>query len=286
MRFVHTSDVHLLDLKGTRPHQFLNKRLTGGANLLLARGKKHDGRLFDAIVDHAHQLAADRLVITGDLTNLALKSEFEHVRAKLDRAGLPVTVIPGNHDAYTRGAHRSRRFESYLGHLMQGERGGGAPYPFVQRLDDGVALVGVSTAIPTLPLIAAGRVGSDQLGRLDGALAELAAQGRFRIVLLHHPPVAGVAKRGHDLLDLVAFGDVIARRGAELVLHGHEHRELALHLRGPDGEPVPVHGIASGTSLSTRPGKEGAFASYDVGEGRAQRQLYRWRSTDFVPTDP
>lgn len=273
----------MLDLAGTRPRQFFNKRLTGGANLLLGRGKKHDGRLFDAIVEHAHAQSADRLVITGDLTNLALPSEFEHVRARLSRAGLPVTVIPGNHDAYTRGSHRSGRFEQYLGHLMEGERGAAAPYPFVQRLDDGVALVGVSTAIPTLPLVAAGRVGTDQLARLDQALARLGAEGHFRVVLLHHPPVAGVARRHHDLLDLAAFGDVIERRGAELVLHGHEHRELALHLRGPDGAPVPVHGIASGTSLSTTPGKEGAFAVFDADGRGYTRTLHRWQGSDFEP---
>lgn len=282
MRFVHCSDVHLLALEGTRPRQFLNKRLTGGANLLLRRGKRHDHALFDAIVDHAHDVDAERLVITGDLTNLALPSEFEFVRERLDRCELPVTVIPGNHDAYTRGSHRVERFERYLAQHMAGERLGEHPYPFVQRLDDGVAFIGVSSAVPTLPLRAVGHIGDAQLDRLDTALVRLGEEGRMRVVLVHHPPVAGVSKRGHELLDLAAFGEVIARRGAELVLHGHEHQELERSLPGPGGIEVPVHGIASGTSLSVTPGKAGAFSVYDLDGDGFQRTLYRWGGDGFV----
>src|SRR5690606_33076538 len=149
LRFLHCSDIHLLDLEGSGPARFLNKRLTGGVNLLLNRRKKHDQALFDAIVQAAHSHGADRLVVTGDLTNLALESEFEHVKRRLDSAGLPVTVIPGNHDAYTRGSARDRRFERYLGHHMDGERDPGSDSPFVQRHGD-VALIGLSTAVPSL----------------------------------------------------------------------------------------------------------------------------------------
>ena len=39
-----------------------------------------------------------------------------------------------------------------MGEFMEGERDG-ADYPFVQRFGE-VALIGVSTAIPSLPLVA------------------------------------------------------------------------------------------------------------------------------------
>src|SRR5690606_17485343 len=42
MRFLHTSDIHLLDLRGATPWSFLNKRITGGINLALRRGRQHD----------------------------------------------------------------------------------------------------------------------------------------------------------------------------------------------------------------------------------------------------
>jgi len=282
LRFVHCSDIHLLDLAGAHPGQFLNKRLTGGVNLLLARGRKHSHNLFDQIVAHALEYAADRLVITGDLSNLALAPEFVLVRRKLREAGLPVTVIPGNHDTYTRGSVRERRFEVYLGEFMEGERSEG-DYPFVQRLND-VALIGVSTAIPSLPLIAVGRVGEAQLARLADALARTAAEGLARVVLIHHPVLPGVAKPRHNLLDLEAFGAVIARHGAELILHGHEHRRIEGTLPGPQ-RSVPVHGVGSGTYLSQKPDRHGAFSLYTVGPGTIDRVYHWWNGSRFV-ADP
>lgn len=281
MRFVHCSDVHLLDLEGTGPTRFFNKRLTGGVNLLLNRRRKYDGALFDRIVEAARAHAVDRLVVTGDLTNLALESEFEHVRRRLDAAGVPVTVIPGNHDAYTRGSARARRFEHYLGAHMEGEREPGSDYPFVQRHGD-VALIGLSTAIPSLPLYATGRLGEPQLQRLARVLGALGGEGLARVVLIHHPVVPGVAKPRHDLLDLDAFGRVVAEHGAELILHGHEHRRIEGHLLGPGGRPIPVHGVGSGTYLSQKPDRHGAFALYTVTPDRVTRVYHRWDGRDFV----
>jgi 3',5'-cyclic AMP phosphodiesterase CpdA len=280
MRFVHCSDIHLLDLAGTRPTRFLNKRLTGAANLLFHRSRKHDQGLFDSIVQHARDYAAERLVVTGDVTNLALESEFELVRSKLRGAGLPVTVIPGNHDAYTRGSARARRFESYMAEFMVGERHGGADYPYIQRHGD-VALVGVSTAIPSLPLYAVGQVGDEQLARLGDMLSALAQEPVARIVLIHHPVMPGVAKPRHGLNDREAFARVIAEHGAELILHGHEHRRIDGDLPGPRG-PVPVHGIGSGTYLSQKPGKHGAFSFYDASPAAITRIYHTWDGAKFV----
>ncbi len=283
LRFAHCSDIHLLNLEGVRPWQFLNKRITGAVNLALKRRRAHNDALFDRIVEHAHQLDVDRLVITGDLTNLALASEFAHVAEKLDQAGLPVTVIPGNHDAYTRGSARHGRFEQYLAKYMEGERPSGSLYPFVQRYP-GVALIGISTAVPTLPLYATGKVGTDQLTRLDQILADLGRKDVSRVVLIHHPVVDGVSSARHDLLDISAFGEVIARRGAELILHGHEHRELVGLLPGPDTE-VPVHGVSSATALSQKPGREGAFRIYDIEPGSIARETFCWQGEDFAKAD-
>ncbi len=279
LRFVHVSDIHLLDLRGVRPWHYLNKRITGRVNLALGRRRKHDERIFEHAVQAGVELGAERLVITGDLTNLSLPSEFAHVRTRLDALALPVTVIPGNHDAYVSGAVRDDLFARHFAPFMAGERAG-APFPFVQRFDD-VALIGVSSGVVTLPLFATGRVGSPQLERLDAVLAQLGAEGCARVVLIHHPPVAGVAKPRHDLLDLAEFGEVIARRGAELILHGHEHVTLETALAGPGGH-VPVHGIASGTSCSQRPGREAAFSLYQVDRHRIHRELYKWNGTSFA----
>ncbi len=285
LRFLHCSDIHLFNLRGVGPHRFLNKRLTGGVNLMLKRGKHHDGALFDRVSEHARELEVDRVVITGDLSNLALEQEFEHIAAKLDAVGRPVTVIPGNHDTYTRGAERSHRFEAMLGQFMAGDRedrDDAISYPFVQRFDE-VALIGVSTAQASLPLYAVGSVGTAQLERLDRVLDRLGQEGLTRIVLIHHPVMPGVALRRHDLLDLDAFGAVIERRGAELILHGHEHRAIEGSIPGPRG-PVPVHGISSATNLSQHPGRQASFSIYEVRGLDISRIVYCWNGRDFVAT--
>lgn len=277
LRFLHTSDIHLLDLRGVRLWRYLNKRITGRLNLALRRGRKHDGELFDAMMEQARQLAIDRVVVTGDLTNLSLESEFEHCRDKLDALPLPVTVIPGNHDTYTAGSARDRLFERFLGHHMDGDRPAGGDYPFVQRFDD-VVVIGMSSAVPTPPFMATGRVGPAQLEALDAVLES--ASGAARVVLVHHPPTPGVSKSHHRLLDLEQFGRVIRRHGAELVLHGHEHVCIETELCGPAGA-VPVHGIASGTSLSAKPRRRASFSIYDVSAQTIRRDLYSWNGTTF-----
>ncbi len=285
LRFLHCSDIHLLSLTGVGPHRFLNKRLTGGINLMLARGRHHSAKLFDRMVEHARDLAVDRVVVTGDLSNLALDEEFVHIVDKLEGIGLPVTVIPGNHDTYTRASARQRRFEHHFTPYMQGERLSDEDehfYPFVQRFGE-VALIGVSTAQASLPLYAIGSVGSAQLGRLDRVLEALGRDALVRVVLIHHPVMPGVAAARHGLTDLDAFGEVIARRGAELILHGHEHELIEGTLAGPE-RLVPVHGISSATNLSQRPGRAAAFSVYTIDRGGIGRTIWAWDGADFRPT--
>lgn len=279
LRFLHISDIHLLDLSGVSMWRYLNKRLTGRVNLALKRSRSHDGRLLDAALEMIPKLGVGHLVVTGDLTNLALESEFDLVQRSLRGAPVPTTVIPGNHDTYTRGSVRKGRFESFLAEFMEGERLAGASYPFVKR-EGGVALIGVSTAIASLPLYAIGQVGADQLARLEMILQVTAAEGLARVVLIHHPVVDGVSGARHDLIDRSAFAEVIARHGADLILHGHEHRVVETVLPGPRG-PVPVHGVSSGTSVSTKPGHQACFSVYDASADHIKRELYTWNGSEF-----
>ena len=280
LRFLHCSDIHLLHLRRIDMYRYFNKRLTGAANLLLKRRKLHDSRLFDRIVETSIKLGVQRFVITGDLTNLAFESEFEHVRDRLRELPMPVTLIPGNHDAYTRRSEQQKRCELILREFMTDAHvGGGLEYPFVTRHRN-VAFVGLSSAIATPPFSAVGQVGSLQLQRMGERLHELSKKDVLRVVLIHHPVVDGVAKSHHELLDRKAFSDVLARFGAELILHGHEHKTMQSELLGPNGR-VPVHGIASGTSRSMKLKKRAAFSIYDTEGSHFCRILFRWNGETF-----
>ena len=84
---------------------------------------------------------------------------------------------------------------------------------------------------------------------LIGILADnLIARGLARIVMLHHPPHKTGASIGRGLMDAGAFETLIARHGAELIIHGHNHKRSVKHLRGPDRKQIPVVGVASASA--------------------------------------
>src|SRR5687767_11323412 len=107
MRIAHFSDLHVLALDGVKTRRFLNKRFTGWVNLRLKRAHKHRPGHVRAVAREITRAKVDHVVITGDLTNLALEQEFEAVKRLLeDELGLDATnisAVPGNHDLYTRG---------------------------------------------------------------------------------------------------------------------------------------------------------------------------------------
>jgi 3',5'-cyclic AMP phosphodiesterase CpdA len=48
-----------------------------------------------------------------------------------------------------------------------------------------------------------------------------------------------------NLRDRGALVELLARTGADLVLHGHDHRDERATLAGPGGKPIPVVGAGS-----------------------------------------
>jgi 3',5'-cyclic AMP phosphodiesterase CpdA len=116
-------------------------------------------------------------------------------------------------------------------------------FPFVRRFGD-VALVALSSAIPTMPFIAAGRLGSAQRAFLKLALEELGRAGLFRVVLIHHPPLPGQANWRRGLRDATATMSVLKEAGTELVLHGHNHEQTVFEFDTATG-PAVVVGVPS-----------------------------------------
>jgi 3',5'-cyclic AMP phosphodiesterase CpdA len=73
MKIAHLSDPHLLDTTGVPPWQLYgNKRFTGMVNLRLKREHKHKPHVVEAMVEDIRAQGVDHVVVTGDLTNLAL----------------------------------------------------------------------------------------------------------------------------------------------------------------------------------------------------------------------
>jgi 3',5'-cyclic AMP phosphodiesterase CpdA len=264
----HLSDVHLGPIAGFAPRYWNLKRLLGYANWLRTRRDDYVRSVLDRLVADLAAQSPDHIAVTGDLVNIGLPQE--HINALAWVKGLgpaeTVSVIPGNHDIYSRlhGDPGTGRWSSYMASCAQGaaHAGGDGTFPFV-RLLGRIAVIGVNSAVPTPPFVACGRVGSDQLARLGRVLERLAGGEIFRLVLIHHPPLPGQAGHLRALEDAEAVEAVLARQGAELVLHGHNHHNM-LAWCGTAGPPVPVVGVPSA-----------ALGRHHKGEPLARYNLYR-----------
>lgn len=246
-RFAHVSDWHLPPPAGVAPWRAGNlKQWLGGVSWALNRRRHFRAEVGEAALRAVAAAAPDHVCVTGDLVNFGLPGEFAEAARWLERLEqvAPLSLVPGNHDALVRAAvpEFRGRWHSWL---QAGPAG--AAYPAVWRQGP-VAVVGLSSAVPTRPFMAHGVVDRGQLAALDELLPRLRAEGRFRIVLVHHPVQRGAAAPRRALRNAPALRALLRRRGAELVLHGHMHVPLAAMIEGPDG-PIPVFGAGAAAQL-------------------------------------
>lgn len=287
MKLAHCSDLHLLSHDGTRWLELANKRWIGAMNLLSNRSRHYHVAAFEDMVEDLNAEGIDHVLCTGDVTNLALRCEFEFARGKFDRLALGparVTVIPGNHDAYVAEGVPlfAEMFAPYATTdggwaWTDDDRGGVADdlhWPIV-RVRGELALIGVSTSRATPWFTAYGRAGAGQLARLRRVLLDERLRGKVRVVAIHHPPAGKRARsRIRGLRDHAAFAEVIAETGADLIVHGHEHRDMVEALVGPTGD-VPVRGIASGTYLHDKPDRTARYRVFQIDHGKITRDHVR-----------
>jgi 3',5'-cyclic AMP phosphodiesterase CpdA len=239
----HLSDPHmaqtprLVELAGKRGLGFINWQ----------RGRKyiHRRETLELVTRDVKAIGADHIAVTGDLVNLSLPVEYAVARTWLDALGPAhdVTVIPGNHDAYVQAALGAPA--RYWGDYMQGDdRAEPGTFPFVRRRGP-LALIALSSAVATGAFMATGELGSRQLSRFADTLQQ--TSGMLRIVLIHHPPESAPKHRFRRLIDGPAFRQVLAVHGADLVLHGHDHRRAITWVDGPE-KKIPVVGAPSASA--------------------------------------
>src|SRR6516164_10489459 len=252
---------HLLDLHlalTPKPSELASKRGLGYINWQRKRKHIHRPDVLAAITRDLQARSAQHIAVTGDLTNFSLPGEYAWARRWLESIGQPtdVTVIPGNHDVYVRGAEGlpAKFWSDYIRGDDGRER-----FPFVRRRAE-VALIALSTGVPTGPFMATGRLGERQLTRLAEALEQ--TRGSFRTVLIHHPPLSPARRFFRRLIDGAGLRRVLTEKGAELLLHGHDHRRSLIWLDGPADKKIPAIGVPS-ASASARHGNEDR-AGYNV----------------------
>lgn len=276
-RLAHISDIHLSPMPHVKRHQLLSKRVLGYVNWHRGRKFVHRRDILDLLTRDMTERNPDHIAVTGDLTNLGLPQEFPPAGEWLRQVGSPddVTAIPGNHDAYVRlrpdkGTVHWRPFmtANAAGEDIYETPPGG--FPFVRRFGD-IALIAVSSAVPTAPFIAAGRVGSAQRKALAQILETLGREALFRVVLIHHPPLPGQAGWRRGLRDAAKVQDILKKYGAELVLHGHNHEQSVIELDTVSG-PCIVVGVPSASEAIDGKTPAARYNEYTI-----QRDGNGWR---------
>ena len=172
-----------------------------------------DGSLAEALLTDLAALAPTLVVVSGDLTQRARRTQFRDARRFLDRLPAPYLVVPGNHDIPLYDVVR-RAFKP-LDRYRETITGDLAP----TYLDDALAVLGLNTARPSV--WKEGRISKAQLalirwlGSVDGA--------RLRVLVTHHPfiPPPGretpLVRRGAEALRIAA------ECGVDVCLGGHLH---------------------------------------------------------------
>jgi 3',5'-cyclic AMP phosphodiesterase CpdA len=268
----HMSDPHLPPMPKPRVSELIGKRGLGYLNWTRNRHKFHRREVLDALVADLTAQAPDHIAVTGDLVNLALNAEFTPALSWLQKVGAPdfVTAIPGNHDAYVR-ATRYRFAADFAGYVEGDDRS--ATFPTLRRRGP-IALIGLSSAMPTPPFMATGTLGRTQLEALERLLEKLARETAFRILLVHHPLQS--KSRIKRLTDSEKLRALVKRHGVELILHGHDHVHSTIRIDGPNGE-IPVIGVPSASQLAHGRYPPAAYNLFSI-----ERDNIAWRCEQIV----
>jgi 3',5'-cyclic AMP phosphodiesterase CpdA len=293
-RFAHFSDVHLGPMPaGAFFRDFALKRMFGGVSWALNRRRVHSVAVADLLAADILADRPDHIAFTGDLVNVSAAFEFPRALAWLSKLGSSetVTFTPGNHDTYVKtrfdglGSFKAftsgdmRRADS----LTEIET-----YPRI-RLRRNVAFIALNSGQPQSLFRASGALGPEQIRTLGHDLQDLRNRGFYRVVLIHHPPLPGLAKDRKALKDASQLQECLTEFGAELVLHGHNHREMFNWLDVKP--PIPVHGVASASCTGLGHAQPATWHMYSVDRAKGvwrtliKIRTYNPRSSAFETTD-
>lgn len=265
-RLAHLSDLHL-PFHLSNPFSLLNKRLIGFLSWQFNRRHIHLQNVLENMKSDLYQQKPDHMVITGDIVNISLPEEYQKATDWLEQLQDPehLSVIPGNHDFYTR-LPPQQLFQGWKNYMLadhhQNLIDDVITFPYI-RYRGPLAIIGVSTACPMPPFSAAGLIGPHQLEKLEQILAGLSGRDYCRVILMHHPPFASDRHKRKQLKDIPPFLEIIRKHGVELILHGHMHVSSLRVVDGPVGN-IPVIGVPSASASLKSPKGYARYHIYEI----------------------
>ncbi|HZV98617.1 MAG TPA: metallophosphoesterase [Methylophilaceae bacterium] len=242
-------------------------------------------QVLEALVRLVHEQKPELAVMSGDITQRALRAEFRAAKHFIERLQVPATlVIPGNHDIPLFNL-ADRIFRPYANY--QRELGADLEPRFES---DSLLVIAVKTTRRYRH--ADGEVSQPQIDRV-AALLQRATDKQLRIVVTHQPVCV---TRPEDKTNLLHGHEAAIRSwataGADLILGGHIHLPYVrpLHERYPD-LARRVWAVQAGTAVSDRvrydAGNSVNLIHYDSDATPRQCAIERWdylvRTQGFEP---
>ena len=171
----------------------------------------------DAAARWFREAGADAVAVLGDVANVGAADALRRPLELLLAAGVPLLVVPGNHDVGVTGDGLARAAAPLGGEVHVA--------PFAQRLD-GLLALGVG-------------VESEDRGLTSRGVLPVVPPGRaLRVVLSHFPLVSraeALAEQGFahpgDLLNRAVLEGLLGD-GPAVVLHGHLHARVVARRGG------------------------------------------------------
>jgi 3',5'-cyclic AMP phosphodiesterase CpdA len=233
----HLSDLHVLEDGHQRRPRAERRRLS-----MLSFGRPLDvhGRRERLLrgLRAAERARADHVVITGDLTEDGADEQFAALAEVLHRGPIAperLTMVPGNHDAYSDGDAYARALAGPLAPWAPTSTPGA-----VTRLP-GVSILAVSTAFRQHYLRSAGAIEAPALRDMQASVSRLADRGDALVFALHHPPVPhvlAVTQWWDGLQEHLEVGAILRSTETVHALHGHGHFAVDTVVR--PGQPPRV----------------------------------------------
>lgn len=195
----------------------------------------------EALVDFTRSLRPDLVVLSGDITQRARRSQFVAARRFVDRLARPCLAVPGNHDIALFDPV-ARLLRPYAAHLQ-------AFGPRLEPVHDGDDCLVLGLNTTRVYRHKNGEVSAQQIDRVAARLQQARA-AQLRVVVVHQPVAV---LRDEDRPNLLRGHERALRRwaaaGCDLVLGGHIHLPYVVPLRGLDRA---LWAVQAGTAVSAR----------------------------------
>jgi 3',5'-cyclic AMP phosphodiesterase CpdA len=209
----------------------------------------HFGRVDDIVAEgllaDLQDIAPDLVVISGDLTQRARRSQFEQAKVYLEKIIFPKLVIPGNHDIplfdlIRRFLSPLARYKKYISDNLSPE-----------YIDDEVFVYGVNTARSFT--WKSGRISLSQIARMKNRLCS-DNNSLLKIVVTHHPFIPPPESSGIKLVGrAVKALDVIDECSVDILLSGHLHESYSADIRKHYlNRKRSLIAVQAGTAISNR----------------------------------